>query len=166
MQNRYTELAELAEKYSKEHHDRHLKVQGVARALVKNYATYLSAPLSVFQFIRLNGHLEKTDQTSEIDGGKVPLVFAAGGWWHFCFSIKFARGDVGHHVTEINKMSLRIEDNGKIKVREADQEFEIDPTKPDTNFILNAHLFRSSKTGMSRNFGEPSLKIGFLATDG
>jgi hypothetical protein len=160
------ELTELAEKYSKEHHDKHLKAQGLAGDLVKNYATYLSAPLSVFQFIRLNGHLEKTDQTAKIEGSKVPLVFAAGGWWHFCFSIKFARGGFGHHVTETNKMSLRIEDNGRIKVREADQEFEIDPAKPDMNSILNAHLFRSSKTGMSRNFGEPSSKIGFLATDG
>lgn len=162
--SKYLELGKLAEESSEAFHKRHQEAQAQARFFVRNYVVYLEAPASTVHFVRLDNALETTAEKTELRS-KVPLVYARPGWWHFAFSIKFAHVEGGSFVTETNKMAVKVHASGKLTFQHDGKEFDADPQNPDSYAPLHAHMYQDSINGMTKHFGEPSAKIGFLNTN-
>ncbi|BEP62653.1 hypothetical protein GmRootV213_32070 [Variovorax sp. V213] len=112
----------------------------------------------------MDGNLERSGEVAPLD--TLPhLVLGMQGFWHFCFSIDFKRGQFGHFVNEFNKLAIRENGDGSITARMDGKEFKVDSMEPKTTLPLYDHLYQLSKEGLAKPFEEPSKRIGFVETD-
>ena len=156
---KYEQLADVAIAYTHKHFQYYESCQRLAFSLAAHYADFLEYPRDQVVFVPLDRNLDRMEKTEPISMD-LSLAFGDGGFWYFCFRIKYEKkGDSGY-MFEFVKLGLKLIDH--IATVREERDFEIDTTAPGNFDEFFGYLFADSLKRFASAPFLPSKRIGFV----